>query len=126
MYRCVLAALAALFVCVGAHAQLARNFPNTALRGALVVVQSPVVTVNGTEARLGAGARIWGPDNLLKTPASLTGAKLAVHYTVDTQGLLEQVWILRPEEAAKTPWPTTVQEARSWGFDPIAQVWVKP
>jgi hypothetical protein len=127
MYRCALAAfVAATVCCASAVAQVARPFPATALRGALLVSDPPNVVLNGQPARLGAGARILGQDNLIKMPATLVGAKLAVHYTIDSQGLLREVWILRAEEAAKSPWPTTPTEARSWRFDPVAQVWAKP
>jgi hypothetical protein len=49
-----------------------------------------------------------------------------VNYTVDTLGLVKDVWILTPGEMANRPWPTTTLEAQSWLFDPVAQRWVKP
>jgi hypothetical protein len=49
-----------------------------------------------------------------------------VHYTVDTQGLLKEIWILRPDEAARKPWPASLDEARSWQFDAVTQTWSKP
>ena len=100
-----------------------RNFPQNALRGALVVVAAPEVTLNGDPARLAPGARIRDQANLLQLSASLTGARLLVHYTVDTSGLIKDVWILSPDEAEKTPWPTTPQQAHDWRFDPVAQAW---
>ena len=87
---------------------------------------APEILLNAQPARLSAGARIRDQANLQPRPASLTGAKLLVHYTVDTQGLVQEVWILTPEEAARKPWPVTLQEARSWQFDPVAQTWTKP
>ena len=126
MYRCFIALFASLMLAAGASAQSMRNFPPTALRGSFEVVQAPEVALNGKPARLAAGARITGQDNLLKLSASLTGQKYLVHYTFDTQGLLKEVWILTPEEAAKRPWPTTAAEAQDWLFDPVAQVWSKP
>ncbi len=89
----------------------------------MVVLQSPEIALNGKAARLAASARIRGQDNLLVTPATLTGTKLTVNYTVGPYGLME-VWILRPEEA-KRPWPKTPEEAARWAFDPFAQVWIK-
>jgi hypothetical protein len=62
---------------------------------------------------------------MLAMTGPLLGQKLLVHYTLDTEGLLKDVWILTPQEAANRPWPTTPREAQSWGFDPVAQVWVK-
>jgi hypothetical protein len=126
MYRCIAAALAALLCSFAAHAQVQRNFPANALRGSLVVGAAPEILLNAQPARLSAGARIRDQSNLQPRPASLTGAKLLVHYTVDTQGLVKDVWILTPDEAARKPWPTTLQEAQSWQFDPVAQTWTKP
>ena len=59
-------------------------------------------------------------------PSGLTGGRFLVNYTVDTSGLVKEVWILRPEEAAVRPWPTTPAEAQAWFFDPVGQVWIKP
>ncbi len=126
MYRCFIAFFASLLITGGVSAQSMRNFPPTALRGTFEVVQAPEVALNGKPARLAAGARISGQDNMLKLSASLTGQKYLVHYTVDTQGLVKDVWILTADEAAKKPWPTTAAEAQSWLFDPVAQVWSKP
>jgi hypothetical protein len=126
MYRCLLAFLAALLLAGNVAAQSMRKFPPTALRGVFQVTQAPDVALNGQSARLSAGARIFGPDNMLKLSASLTGQKFLVHYTIDPQGLLREVWILTADEAAKKPWPSTAPEAQSWAFDPVAQVWAKP
>lgn len=128
MSRCLTAALtlAASLACLPASAQLARHFPTDALRGTLAIGNPPEATLNGAPARLGAGARVRGADNLLKMPATLAGQKFLVHYTLDPQGLVQEVWILRPDEAAKKPWPTTPQQARDWSFDPVAQVWSRP
>ncbi|MBX3604181.1 MAG: hypothetical protein KF788_02860 [Piscinibacter sp.] len=125
MFRCLIAAFAAVFA-MGASAQSLRHFPADALRGELVVGAAPDVQINGQAARLGAGARVRGIDNLVKMPASLAGQKFLVHYTVDPQGLLREVWILSEAEAAKKPWPTSAKEAGSWRFDAVAQAWSKP
>ena len=114
----VLAGLAA-----GAPAQVQRAFPQAALRGTLIVTGAPEIALNGSPARLAPGARIRDQGNMIQLSGSLTGQRLLVHYTVDTQGLVQDVWILTPEEAAKSPWPTTPQQARDWLFDPIAQTW---
>ena len=126
MYRCVLAALAATLVSTTAVAQVARNFPADALRGTLQLVNPPEVLLNGAPARLSAGARILGEDNLIKMPATLLEQRLPVHYTIDPQGFIKQVWILRAQEAAKKPWPEKPSEAQTWIFDPVAQTWSKP
>jgi hypothetical protein len=126
MFRCFTAALAACLLVGGVAAQSLRSFPPTALRGELVVGAAPEVKLNGEAARLGAGTRVRGADNLVKMPATLAGQKLLVRYTVDGQGLLRDVWILSEAEAARKPWPATAKEAATWRFDTIAQTWHKP
>ena len=126
MYRCALAALLTATLATPAAAQMQRNFPATALRGAIVVGEPPEIVLNGQAARLAPGARIRGQDNMVLMSATLSGAKLLVHYTVDTYGLVKDVWILRPEEAAVRPWPATPEQAQTWAFDPTAQTWSRP
>jgi hypothetical protein len=126
MLRCVLAFAAAFLLALPATAQVQRNFPQTALRGAIVVGTAPEISVNGQLARLAPAARIRDGNNMAVMPSALYGGKFLVHYTVDNSGLVKDVWILTPEEAARKPWPTRPEEAEAWGFDPIAQVWVKP
>lgn len=126
MYRCFTALLAALLLAGSVFAQSLRTFTPAALRGTIEVLQSPEVALNGKPARLSASARIFGPDNLIKMPASVAGRKFVVNYTLDTEGFVRDVWILTEREAAKKPWPTTPAEARSWRFDTVSQVWIKP
>ena len=117
----------ALFVASGpVPAQVQRNFPQTALRGALVIGEPPEATLNGRPARLAPGVRIRNLDNMVILSASLSGPRLLVHYTLDTLGLVKDVWVLTPEEAARRPWPTTPQQAEEWSFDPVAQTWTRP
>lgn len=126
MYRCDVAALvaaAALFAPALADAQVQRNFPATALRGELVVVQPPEVRLNGRPARLAPGARIRGADNMIVVSGALVQRKLLVHYTFDTLGEIRDVWVLNAAEAARKPWPTSPQQAAGWIFDPVAQTW---
>ena len=127
MYRCALAAVAALCIAAPAAAQqFQRTFPQDALRGAFIVVNPPEVLVNGAPARLAPGAHIRTQQNLIALSGALVGAKLLVHYTTDTSGLVKNVWILTPEEAARRPWPTTPLEAQTWHFDWQSQTWTKP
>ena len=121
----VLALVAMLAAIAPALAQLPRSFPANALRGELVVVQPPDVMLNGVPARLAPGARIRGQNNLLQMSGALVGAKLLVHYTPDPEGLLLNIWVLTAEEAGRKPWPTTLEQAQRWNFDPAAQSWVR-
>jgi len=126
MYRCLLAALTAAVLVAPAAAQVQRAFPQNAMRGALVVGEPPEVTLNGQPARLAAGARIRNQNNLLEMSSALIGQRLLVNYTLENGNLVKDVWILRAEEAAVRPWPTTLEELQTWSFDPAAQVWTKP
>ena len=130
MYRCALAALSALAmasISAPASAQMQRNFPQNTLRGVMAFGDFPQVTLNGVATQLAPGSRVRNPDNLIVTPGSLAGARVLVHYTVDLGGhQVHDVWILRPDEAAIKPWPTTLEEARTWRFDPNTRSWVKP
>ena len=126
MLRCVLALVAAFVLASPATAQVQRSFPQNALRGVIVFDTAPVIAVNGRPARLAPGSRIRDGNNMTVVPSAVHGGKFLVHYTIDTSGLVKDVWILTPGEAAVKPWPTSPAEAQAWGFDPIAQVWVKP
>lgn len=125
MYRCVLAAVAAVVIAAPACAQVQRNFPQNALRGSIAVGEAPAITLNGEPARLAPGARIRNQNNLLETPAALLGQKFAAHYTLDLGGLVNQVWILRADELARRPWPETAEQAARWEFDPAEQAWTR-
>lgn len=127
MYRCAFAACAAAIVLIAApaQAQVHRPFPAQALRGEFVVLQTPDVLVNGKAARLAPGARVRGDTNLLQQPAALSGQKMTVHYTIDMNGMVMDVWILNPAELANKTWPQTPQEAANWLFDPAAQTWTR-
>ena len=126
MYRCVpLAALAAIVAAAPAFAQVQRNFPQNALRGTIAIGEAPAIVLNGEPARLAPGVRIRNRANLLETPSALLGQKFAAHYTLDLGGLVNQVWVLRGDELARRPWPSTAEEASRWTFDPAAQAWTK-
>ena len=126
MLRFVTALTVAACLSAPTLAQVQRAFPQNALRGAIVFGTAPEISVNGQLARLAPAARIRDGNNMAVMPSALYGGKFLVHYTVDTSGLVKDVWILTPEGAARKPWPTRPEEAEAWGFDPIAQVWVKP
>ena len=131
MTRCTVRALAAAVVAISAVgpalAQQIRNFPPGTLRGPMVFGDFPAVTVNNRGASLSPGTRIRDQTNRIVLPATLNGSKALVHYTLglnDSQ--VQDVWILRPEEAAISPWPRTPDEARTWTYDSTAHVWTKP
>lgn len=125
MNRCALAALLlTMAAALPAHAQ--RTFERNALRGELVIVAPPEARLNGSPVRLAPGARLRNAQNLLQLSGSLVEQKLLVHYTLDGQGQVKDVWILSAAEAARQPWPKTPAEAQAWTFDPTLQRWSRP
>ena len=127
MVRCALTALVAVSVFAPASAQVQRAFPQNTLRGAMVFGDYPQVTLNGRGAQLSPGTRVRDQDNRIVLAASLTGARLLVHYTLDMGGAqVQDVWILRAEEAAISPWPSTLEQAQTWTYDAGTMTWTKP
>ncbi len=125
--RASVAALAVIAAAAAtpASAQTTRPFPATALRGTLVVLQPPEITLNDQPARLSPGSRIRGENNMLALSGALIGQQFVVHYTLEPHGLVHNVWILTPAEIARQPWPSTPEELQRWSFDPSNQVWTK-
>ena len=126
MLRCVLSAFLAIAAVLPAAAEPNRNFTDKALRGEVSFQAPPQLLLNGSPARLAPGARIRGEDNLLKMSATLVGQRLVVFYTLDSNGQLQDVWVLTAQERARSPWPTTSAQAQTWSFDVNAQRWTKP
>jgi len=80
-----------------AHAQL-RTIPEQAKQGEIRHVQETIVSIDGVQQRLAPGAQIRDQSNRLVVPSALPpGAQ--VKYLLNDEGLVRQVWILRPEEA---------------------------
>lgn len=94
--------LLALNVWPGAQAQTpSRAFPAQALRGTLVVLQPPVISLDGTPARLSPGARIRDTANMLVMSGALVNQPLTVNYVLEPNGMVHEAWILTPTEAAE-------------------------
>lgn len=95
-------ALLALLLTWALHTQAqvapVRDFPEAALRGRLVMGSPPDLNMDGRPLRLGAGARIWGTDNMLVLSASLYGQTWTVNYRQDASGLITEMWLLRAAE----------------------------
>lgn len=125
MLRCVSFLLIMLTLAMSAFAQVQRNFPATALRGEMRVLQPPSITIDGKPARLAPGARIRDQNNMLAMSGGLVDRALVVHYTLESNGMLLDVWVLTPQEMARQPWPKTLEEARRWEFDAAGQSWSK-
>jgi hypothetical protein len=124
--RNLFATLLAIALIPPSAAQLQRQFPQAALRGQVSFGQPPHVVLNDEPKRLAPGARIRAANNMIVLSSSLLGSTVAVHYTLDPDGQLRDVWILRADELANVPWPSNALEAASWVFDPVARRWVRP
>ena len=87
-----------------------RQFPKAALRGELVVLAPPSITLDGKADRLSVGSRIRDANNLLVMSGALVNQKLVVNYTRESAGNVHEVWILNSEEirekrpGAKSSW----------------------
>ena len=97
---CALLTGAAVLFSTQTSAQQVRDFPVTALRGKLVVQAPPQITLDGKPDQLSPGARIRNPQNMLVMSATLTGQPLVVNYTRESNGMVHEVWVLTPQEAA--------------------------
>jgi hypothetical protein len=126
MYRCIAATALALVFTLPAWAQTQRPFPPNAMRGQVVFGQPPDMVLNGKPARLAPGHQVRNQQNLLEMSAALPDVKAVVNYTLDAQGQIKLVWLLREEEVANKPWPSTTEQLQSWRFDAAAQSWSKP
>ena len=76
-----------------------RTFPAAALRGEMVVVAPPGITLDGKADRLSVGSRIRDADNRLVLSGALVSQTLVVNYLRENGGPVHEVWILNPEEA---------------------------
>ena len=76
-----------------------RDFPKNALRGDMVVLAPPEISMDGKPDRLSPGARVRGSDNSLVLTGQVVNQKLTVNYLRDNLGLVQQVWILNDAEA---------------------------
>jgi len=93
------ALLLAGFLADPAAAQL-RSIPPQAKSGTISHLQEMYVAIDGQRRRLAPGAQIRDADNRLVLPASIPPGSL-VRYLGDAEGLVRQVWILSPQEAAQ-------------------------
>jgi hypothetical protein len=95
-------ALPMLVASLCAHAQSnVRQFPPAAERGTMVVTYPPIIQMDGKPDRLSPGARIRGTNSMLVLSGSIVGQSLVVNYVREPLGLVHEVWILTPEEAAR-------------------------
>jgi hypothetical protein len=93
--------LAAVFLLCASATVLAqlRSVPPEAKRGVMRHLQDMVVQIDNSRARLSPGAQIRDIHNRLVLPTAIPPGSI-VRYRADAQGLVSEVWILTPQEAA--------------------------
>jgi hypothetical protein len=82
-----------------AQAQL-RSIPGEAKQGEIRHVQEAIISIDGVAQRLAPGAQIRDESNRLVVPTAVP-AGAQVKFLLNDEGLVRQVWILTPTEAAK-------------------------
>ena len=92
--------IAVLAGCAASAAAQLRTIPADAKRGTLRHVQEMVVEINGGRQQLAPGAQIRDGNNRIVLPSAVVPGSL-VKYRVDGDGMVQQVWILTPQEAAQ-------------------------
>ena len=91
-----------------------RNFPPAALRGEMVVLAPPGITMDGKTDQLSPGSRIHDVNNMLVLSGALVNQTLTVNYLRENMGLVHEVWILNSEEI-KQKRPNSKRSWFSWG-----------
>jgi hypothetical protein len=77
-----------------------RTIPRDAKRGQIRHVQEMTVQVDGKRLKLAPGAQIRDADNRVVLPVAVRpGAP--VKYRLDGEGMIGQLWLLSPQEAAQ-------------------------
>ena len=102
----LLAAAVLLSLTAAAAAQL-RTVPADAKRGVMRHLQDMIVQIDQQQARLSPGAQIRDIHNRLMLPAAIPPGSI-VKYRTDAQGMVSEVWILTPQEAAQSAPPKLV------------------
>lgn len=79
-----------------------RNFPESALRGKLVVTGMYDARLDEKPIRLAPGVRLFSPQNTLVQAHTVLEKPFTVHYVLENStGMLLTAWILSKEESAQ-------------------------
>ena len=93
-------AVVLLMLAAGAALAQLRTLPRDAERGEVRHVQGMTIAIDGNERRLAPGAQIRDASNLVIVPSAIPAGALA-KYVTDAEGMVRQVWLLTPQEAAQ-------------------------
>ena len=79
-----------------------RNFPESALRGKLVVTGMYDARLDGKPIRMAPGVRLFSPQNTLVQTHTVLEKPFTVNYVLEnSSGMLLTAWILGKNEAAQ-------------------------
>ena len=82
-----------------ATAQIARHFPDSAVRGNIAFKSPPQIELDGKADRLSPGARIRDEQGMLAMTGALEGKSFVVNFRREAAtGMVHEVWILTAEE----------------------------
>jgi hypothetical protein len=91
--------IAAQAVNMPATAQMARFFPDSAVRGNITFKSPPQIELDGKADRLSPGARIRDEQGMLAMTGALQGKEFVVNFRREVAtGMVHEVWILTAEE----------------------------
>ena len=76
-----------------------RQIPSTAVLGQMQTRQANVVAINGTDWLVSPGATVRNERNLLTNLTALYSQRV-VRYTVNSQGMVDKIWILDEQESS--------------------------
>ena len=79
-----------------------RMFNDRVERGTLEITSPPMIRLNGKDARLAPGSRLFNEDNRIVMANAYRGSKFTVHYLLDNMGQVGDVWILTKQEITNT------------------------
>ena len=86
-----------------ANAQTNRVFPMNAQRGEASFNEHPMdIEIDGEMRKAAPGLHIWDTYNRLVFRQLLKSEDVIINYTEDGSKYIDKIWILTPEEAAKT------------------------
>jgi hypothetical protein len=82
-----------------AIAQIARHFPDSAVRGKIAFKSPPQIELDGKADRLSPGARVRDEQGMLAMTGALEGRSFVVNFRREAAtGMVHEVWILTAEE----------------------------
>ena len=82
-----------------------RSLPPASQRALIEVISPPNILLNGQPERLSPGARIRDANNFLVTSNALGSRPQLVQFVREPGGLVREVWVLTPAEAAQAAVP---------------------